>query len=153
MIFDKKMAEEKFDQFLMIMDDQLDSLSCEAESRGIDLDFSLDDMDKLEDLFDLMAEGKSADDRASLVVFFARYLGELVLKNYGGKWSLPLEDEKNVNFNTPVIVGHCSIEGLEFAPISVMRGYSLRKRKGSLRRALDADVNPKALDLSDIPEE
>jgi hypothetical protein len=153
MSIDKEAAEQKFDDFLMIMDDQLDYLKEEAERRGIFLDSSPDDLDKLEQLFDLMSETTDKKDIPGLIVFFARHLGEIVRVNYGGKWELPLDDEKNVNFNTPVLTGHCPVEGVECAPISIMRGYSLRRKKGSLKRAVDADVNPSSIDLSDLVEE
>lgn len=123
------LKKEKFDDFLMAMDEQLDWLGDEAAKYGIKLDFSLGDFERLEQLFDLMSEGLDKIAVSSLVVIFARHLGELVRLNYGGKWVLPLNDEKNVNFNTPVIVGHTSIEGLEFAPITVMRAYALRRKK------------------------
>ncbi|MBU9366511.1 hypothetical protein L0Z42_04600 [Burkholderia multivorans] len=153
MAFDRKSAEEEFDNFLMNMDDQLDWLSRKAEEHGIELDVGLDDLSKLEKLFDLLSDGKDKDYVSRLVVTFARFLGEIVRENYGGKWTLPLDDEKNINFNTPVIVGHVPIEGLEFAPLSVMRAYALRRKQGTLRRAVDAQVNPKPVDLSGLEEE
>ncbi|MBR8233532.1 hypothetical protein K6W26_08885 [Burkholderia sp. AU42008] len=153
MVFDRKVAEEAFDDFLMIMDDQLDWLSDEAKQHGIQLTVKLDDLPKLEKLFDLMSDGKDKDYVSGLVVAFARFLGEIVRENYGGKWELPLDDEKNVNFNTPVIVGHTPVEGLEFAPLSVMRAYALRRKQGTLQRAVSAQINPTPLDLSGLAEE
>ncbi|KAG8151673.1 hypothetical protein [Burkholderia catarinensis] len=153
MAFDRKAAEEAFDDFVMIMDDQLDWLSDEAKGHGIKLAVELDDLPKLEKLFNLLSSGKDKDYVSGLVVTFARFLGEVVRESYGGKWVLPLDDEKNINFNTPVIVGHTPIEGLEFAPLSVMRAYALRKRPGTLQRAVDAQVNPKPVDLSGLAEE
>lgn len=153
MSIDKASAKEKFDGFLMAMDDQLGALKIEAEKRGIPLDLSLDDLDRLERLFDLMSAGLSKDAISSLVVAFARHLGEVVRLKYGGKWHLPLDDEKSVNFNTPVLVGHSPVKDLEFAPLSTMRAYALRKRSGTLRRAVDADININPLDLSGLVEE
>ncbi|MDN7429378.1 hypothetical protein [Burkholderia sp. AU45388] len=153
MAFDRKSAEEEFDNFLIDMDDQLDWLSGKAEEHGIELDVALDDLSKLEKLFDLLSDGKDKDYVSRLVITFARFLGEIVRENYGGKWTLPLDDEKSINFNTPVIVGHVPIDGLEFAPLSVMRAYALRRKQGTLRRAVDAQVNPKPVDLSGLEEE
>jgi hypothetical protein len=148
----KEQALEDFDNFLMVMDDQLEALHDEATKRRLILDLSLDDLERLEKLFDLMADGVDNDTRSSLIVSFGRHLGEVVRQNYGGRWSVPLDDEKNVNFNKPVIIGHTKIEGLEFAPLTVMRAYSLRKKPGTLRRAVEADVNPQVLDLSELIE-
>ncbi len=149
----KELALEDFDSFLMVMDDQLEALHEEATNRRITLDLSLDDLERLEVLFDLLADGVNSDTQASLIVSFARHLGEVVRKNYGGRWTVPLDDEKNINFNKPVIIVHTKIKGLEFAPLTVMRAYSLRKKPGTLRRAVEADVNPQALDLSELIED
>lgn len=153
MKIDKSQALEDFDLFLMLMDDQLEALREEAIKRNVMLDLSVADFDRLEKLFDLMMEGSDEDTRSSLIVSFARHLGEIVRMNYGGKWMLPLEDAKNINFNKPVIIGYSKIEGLEFAPLTVMRAYALRKKPGTLKRAVDADINPMALDLSGLIEE
>lgn len=152
MTFNKSGAAEIFDHFLMEMDDQLEWLTEEAETYGIELEFTQHDLTKLEKLFDLMAEKRDKEYISRIVVTFARYLGEIFRKNNGGKWELHLEDEKNVNFNTPVIAGYSKIEGLEFAPLLVMRAYSLRKKEGTLAMAVDANVNPNPLDLSKFTE-
>ncbi|NOU22008.1 MAG: hypothetical protein HOO93_09495 [Methyloglobulus sp.] len=152
-MFDKNTALEKFDDFLLVMDDQLEALENDAESRGIDLDFSVSSLEKLEQLFTVMAEGVHKDIINQLIVYFARYLGEIVRTNYGGKWHLSLDDPKNVNFNTPVIVGHTSIEDLEFAPIGIMRAFAIKRRSGMLWTAINADINPSPLDLSGLVEE
>lgn len=153
MSFNKEAAENTFERFLIIMDDQIEFLKDEAEKNNIELDDSLSDLEKLEDLFDIMSQNLSGDGKSSLLVFFARHLGEVVRLNYGGKWFIQLEDKKNINFNEPVIIGHSPIEGLDFAPISVMRSYALRRKKGTLRCAVDADINPKAIDIDSLIEE
>lgn len=152
MTISREQALDDFDNFLMVMDDQLEALQEEATRRRLILDFSLDDLERLEKLFDLMTDGVDNDTRSSLIVSFGRHLGEVVRENYGGRWVVPLDDEKNINFNKPVIIGHTKIEGLEFAPLTVMRAYSLRKKPGTLRRAVEADVNPQTLDLSELIE-
>ena len=153
MSINKEAAEQDFDNFLMIMDDQLDNLRDEAEARGISLDLSPADLDKLEILFDLMSENVDKNEMSGLVVLFARHLGEIVRVNYGGNWRLSLDDEKNINFNNPVITGHCPVEGVEFSPIFVMRAYSLRRKKGTLQLAVDAQIKPSPVNLSHLAED
>lgn len=144
--------QDAFEQFLIVMDDQLESLEEDAKKFGISIDLSVSSINKLEKLFELMAE--SADENAidSLIVYFGRYLGEIVNYNYNGRWDLPLDDPNNVNYNTPVITGH-SQKGLEFAPLSVMRSFALRRVKNTLQRAIDADMEIRPLDLSNLIEE
>lgn len=57
-----------------------------------------------------------------------------------------------MNFNSPVIVGHFQVPGLEFAPISVMRAFAIWREPGTLRRAIEAQVASLLLDLSDLVE-
>ncbi|EIK47024.1 hypothetical protein O59_001045 [Cellvibrio sp. BR] len=153
MAFTRKQAEETFENFLMIMDDQLENLKGTAEKNQIPLDYSLRDLENLEKLFDIVSKDLPKDELSKMVVFFARYLGELMINRNGGKWTIPLDNEKNINFNTPVITGHSPIDGLEFAPISTMRAYALRRKKGTLRRSYDANVNPIAVDIDHLIEE
>lgn len=100
----------------------------------------------------MMADGADKDQTNKLIVFFARYLEEIVRVNYGGPCHLPLDDPKNINFNTPVIIGYTRIDGLEFAPMTAMRAFALKRRPGMLWTAIQADIDPKALDLSDLVE-
>lgn len=148
MNIDTDEAEAVFDDFLIAMDDQVEWLAEEAEKHNIKLTYSPNTPELLETLFNLLSAGMDEDDTASLIVIFGRYLGEFVRLNYGGQWTLPLDDQKNVNFNTPIITGHSRVEGLEFAPIRVMRAYSLRRNDGTIRRAIENHINPQILDLS-----
>jgi hypothetical protein len=65
---------------------------------------STEDFERLERLFDLVADGVDSERRRDLVVSFARYLGELVCSLFGGKWILALSDATSVYYNQPVIV-------------------------------------------------
>ena len=123
-------AAEVFDDFLIAMDDQLEWLIEEAKKHKIALTNSPNTPELLEKSFDLISEELNEEDIEKLIVIFGRYLGEFIRLNYDGKWTLPLKDKKNVNFNTPVITGHSPIEGLEFAPIRVICAYALRNCNG-----------------------
>ena len=148
-----KEKKEKFDEFLMIMDDQLEALEKDAIRHGIRIDRNMESLELLEQLFSKMKTEISKDDIGRLIVYFARYLGEIVIKTFGGHWYLPLEDKKNVNYNIPVIIGHSPVRDLDFAPISVVRGFSIKKNVGSFRIAIDAQISPNPLDLSNLPDE
>jgi hypothetical protein len=153
MQLDKCGKAEAFEQFLIAMDDQIEWLESEAEKRGLPLSLTLDDLERLEQLFDVMRTDGTQEDVVGLSIFFGRYLGEIVRVNCGARWTLPLDDARNVNFNTPVLVGHCPVEGVEFPPLGVMRSYSLRPKAGLLRTALNSQVSPTPIDLNDLAEE
>ena len=154
MKYKKEFTQEKadFENFLIEMDEQLDWLIKEATKYNFNLNLSEPCYEKLESLFDLMVQGKSKDEVLKLSITFARFLGENIRILYGGQWHLFLDDEKNVYFNTPVIFGHSPIKDLEFSPLFTMRAYALRKVKGTLLRAIDAQINPASLNLDDIRE-
>jgi hypothetical protein len=65
---------------------------------------STEDFERLERLFDLVADGVDSERRKDLVVSFARHLGEWVCSLFGGKWILALSDATSVYYNQPVIV-------------------------------------------------
>jgi hypothetical protein len=155
MAIDFHAAEEQFQSFLVLMDEQIEWLESEARTHDIDISVSGDTvmLQRLESLFDVLSGGKDRDEIAGLNVVFARFLGEWLRLHFGGAWRLPLDDPKNVNFNTPVIEGHTRIPGLQFAPILAMRAYSLRRKPGVLLQAITAQVDPKTLDLTDLQEE
>ena len=148
MNIDQVQAAEVFDDFLIATDDQIEWLIEEAKKHKIALTNSPNTPELLEKSFDIISEELNEEDIEKLIVIFGRYLGEFIRLNYGGKWTLPLKDKKNVNFNTPVITGHSPIEGLEFAPIRVICAYALRRYKGTIRRAIDNHSHPQILDLS-----
>ncbi len=153
MTLDLDEAGEAFDQFLMLMDGQNEWLVVQARIHGIALDGSPESLDRLERLHDLMAVTLSDDERDSLRIILARYLGETVRVLHGGRWDLPLDDPRDVNFNRPVIVGHSRHPLCEFSPVHAIRAYSLRRRPGLIRSIVASSVNPQILDLSDLPED
>ncbi len=148
-------ALQRFDHFLMLMDEQLLALEADASRQGLPLALGTDTPEQLEAVFDALAQGLSRDADpegwGSLLVYIGRYLGEWVRQSFGGHWVLSLDDARNVNFNTPVVVGHSPVPGLDLAPISLVRAYGLRRRCGTLRRGVLAQVRPEPpLDLSDL---
>lgn len=153
MTLDLDEAREAFDQFLMLMDGQIEWLVTQARIHRIELDGSPESLDRLERLHDLMSATLSEDERDSLRVILARYLGETVRLLHGGRWDLPLDDPKDVNFNMPVIVGHSTCPWLEFNPIHTMLAFSLRQESGMIRRVVAHSVDPQILDLSDLAED
>ena len=146
-------AREKFNEFLSLMDDQLEWLQRQAAGRGISLAHRREDLPALERLFDALAEGLDKPSIERLSVACTRHLGDTVRRVGGGRWALSSDGEKGANFGLPVITGHSPVVGLEFSPLLVMRAYQLRRRPGTLARAVDADIKPRALDLDDLIEE
>ncbi|WBS04786.1 hypothetical protein OU994_11155 [Pseudoduganella sp. SL102] len=142
-MLDINRAKEAFDNFLFIMEDRLEAIEAEGEKHGISLEPTMDSLEKLELLFFKLSENITEDERNSLIVSFARYVGEIVRITYNGKWHLSLADPKNIYYNYPVLIGHTPIDGLAFSPIHTMRVVWLRKKQGLLRRIIMADIKPR----------
>lgn len=153
MAFNLEEAREAFEQFLILMDDQIGWLVEQALDQDIVLDGSLQSFDRLESLYASTSATLTQDDRSALRVVFARYLGDSVRELYGGQWTLPLDDARDISFNMPVIVGHSTCPWLEFNPIHTMLAFSLRQETGMIRRVVAHSVDPQILDLSDLTEE
>lgn len=151
-MIDTTKAKEDFDNFLFTMDDQLEAIEAEARDRGINIELTVDSLENLESLFFALAEKSNDDERESLIVSFARYVGEIVRTTYNGRWHLPLDDPKNINYNLPVIIGHTPIPELEFSPIFALRALWLRKKRGLLRQIIMADIKPPTLDIDSLEE-
>jgi hypothetical protein len=150
MKFNREQALEIFDNFIFIMDDQLEWLESEAKKAGIILKQEPEYLSNLENLFDYLSNNENDDTIEGLIIAFARYLGETFINHYGGKWKLSLENEKNVYFNTPVIAEYNSINNLEFSPIFAIRAYSIHKEKGTLKSIVNETIKPTELDLTDL---
>ncbi|USX29540.1 hypothetical protein NHH73_15110 [Oxalobacteraceae bacterium OTU3CINTB1] len=151
-MFGKDEAKEKFDDFLLIMDDQLEAVDSEAGKRDIPLAVDMECLENLEKLFFQVTENCSEDEKQGWIVTFSRYVGEIVRETFNGKWNLSLEDPKNIYFNTPVIINHTRIENLQFSPIFAMRALSLRKKMGLLRKIIMADIKPRQLNIDHLEE-
>jgi hypothetical protein len=134
------------------MDDQIEAVESEAEKRGIPLDLDIENLENLEKLFFQVTESCTEYEKQGWIVTFARYVGEIIRLSFGGKWHLSLEDPKNIYFNTPVIIDHTSIDGLEFSPIFAMRALSLRRKSGLLRKIIMADIKPRELNIDYLEE-
>lgn len=84
------------------------------------------------------------------------YLGEVVRKNFGGQWRFSMNEENTANWGDYVIEGHCSVPGVEFEPLGLVRSFTGKGcRPGTFRRAIMAHVedNDGADFLADLPIE
>ena len=121
------------------MDDVLEEFVTQARQLDIELDFSFDSLDQLENLIIIKAGecDSKFENRA------ARYLGEVFRKTVGGIWELCLKDPKYVFFKLPVITGY-SKHTIQFCPIEIITNFQARKESGLLKRAVDAHLEFKS---------
>lgn len=127
---------EKFQDFLIEMDDVLELFVATAQKAGFQLDYSLSSVDSLERF---ISEHNSRTNDSQFENRAARYLGEVFRKNLGGKWELCIKDSRHLYYKLPVITGHATMP-IEFCPIEVVSGFIAAKTPGLFRRAIDGHV-------------
>ena len=145
--------KSNFEKFLSLMDDQLEAVENEANKRGLPIDLAMDSLENLEKTFLSVINDCTEEEKDGWIITFARYIGEIVRICFSGQWHLSSDDPKNIYYNTPVIVNHTKIAGLEFSPIFAIRALSIRKRKGLLRQIIMADVAPTPLNIDYLRED
>jgi hypothetical protein len=128
---------EKFELFLCEMDDVLEDFVSQAQTAGVVLDYTVASLDALEAYIGTTlqagAPGELVKNRAS------RYLGEVFRRTVGGKWQLCLRDPKYLYFKLPVIANYSS-KPIEFSPVSIISNYTIRRKPGLLRAAVEASA-------------
>lgn len=143
-MLDRKREQEKFEQFLFMMDDLLEGFVKKASAKGYNLDYSLESLDRLEEYH---TGTESGMDESTFIYDASQYLGEVVRKTYGGKWQLSIDDPTDVYYGFPVLVGH-SPHDVGFCPYQVVRAFTMKKKRGLMRRAVENDINPEKLSLT-----
>ncbi|SMC20167.1 hypothetical protein SAMN02745857_00843 [Andreprevotia lacus DSM 23236] len=126
---DHAAALATFDDFLCIMDDQLEALEDEAEVLGITLTRSMDGLPQLEQLALQLLAQHGREAIGALSVYLGRYLGEITCICHGGRWVLPLDDPRDIHFNQPVINGLCPVPDVHLAPINLVRAFLPRNAR------------------------
>lgn len=150
---DHAAALAQFDDFLFIMDEQLEALEGEAAALGIALTRDMAGLPQLEQLALRLLAQHGRDAIGALSVYLGRYLGEIACTCHGGRWVLPLDDLRDIHYKQPVIDGICPVPQVYLAPINLVRAFLLRQRADLFRSAIAALVHPKPLDLSHLAEE
>jgi hypothetical protein len=125
---------EKFEHFLIEMDDVLEPFIGGAAAQGYLLDYSLDSLAELERYWRATGE-KQRDGTAANRA--ARYLGEVFRRCVGGTWRLCDKGPRYVYHGLPVIGGYASVD-IEFCPIQVFGNFVASGESGMLRRAVES---------------
>lgn len=126
---------EKFQRFVFEMDDIMEVFIAFAEGKGFRFDYSILSLDELELFIDYL--GGDAIE-GEMLNRCSRYVGEVFRKNLGGCWDLCLDDQKNINFRLPVINRFSDLD-LDFCPLAVVGNYIIRRKRGLLRGAVEAN--------------
>ncbi|TNH22369.1 hypothetical protein [Testudinibacter sp. TR-2022] len=145
-----KELEEKFENFIINIDDYLENFIEKVHQKGYDLDFSIDSLQTLEKYL----IGEKIDKNSDDVNDAAAYFGEVVRMNYGGQWICNLDKENNsLYYGLPVITGLGKVKDVLLSPFTSVKSLLLRPRENHFKTIIDNHISPKLLDLDDIPTE
>ncbi|MFD2287264.1 hypothetical protein GJU39_13675 [Pedobacter petrophilus] len=147
--FTKVELEEKFEMFIFNMDDYLESFIDKVEKQGYNLDYSIKSLTDLENYLTQNKVDKDSDD----VNDAAAYFGEVVRKNIGGRWDCDLEDESDLYYGKPVIVGHTTPDDLMLSPFDSVMIYILRPAKDFFLSVIRSHINDEPINLDEFPTE
>jgi len=139
---------EKFEHWLFEMDDRLEPLIEYAESKGFILDYSLESLND----FEIFISNEKIGFDHDLFITCARYLGEVLVQNFGGKWILDIKDPNSLYYGKPVIAEYSKYSTL-FSPINILKNYTREYKKGLLLKAIMSDIDPEGIDLNKYPTE
>lgn len=139
---------EKFEQFLVEMDDVLKGFLYQASAAGFSLDYSLESLDILEAFY--LRVKRDEAEREKFIQRAARYLGETVRRRYGGKWCLEIDNPKHLFYGLPILTGHAP-STVKLCPHQIFRMFTKGKPAGFLRQVVASQVDPVPLQIT--PEE
>lgn len=80
------------------MDDRLEPLVDYADKKGYLLDYTLESLSRFEEF---VADEKIDFDH-DLFITCIRYLGEVIVTNFNGKWSLDIDDPHSLYYKNPL---------------------------------------------------
>ncbi len=128
---------DKFETFLIEMDEVVDQFVADADAAGHPLNFSIDSLSELEGFLAHRLATANDDELEQLLNRAARYFGESFRRKFGGKWELCLKNPRYLYYRLPVISGY-SESDIEFCPLEVLRNFAHKQETGMLRKACEA---------------
>lgn len=146
----KKELEEMFENFLFSVDDYMDNILEKTKEQGYILDFSLQSLANVEKYLVQNRIRANDDD----INDSAAYLGEVIRKTIGGRWTCSLDLKNNsIYYGRPVITEYTTPKDLEFSPFDCILNYLADPEPGYFIKAVTNDLEDEPLNLDDIPTE
>lgn len=156
--YNREEEEERLEGFLLNMTDEQALFIEQSQGKSYKLDriYSLNSLTELEryvreQKVDFGNPSNEALDQRTNCWY---YLGEVVRRNFNGQWAFSMNEENTIHWGAYVVTGHCSVPGVEFEPLGLLKRFILRGYPtGALQRAIKSQVVPAPVDFSDLPDE
>ncbi|WP_404811631.1 hypothetical protein ACIRNY_07020 [Capnocytophaga canimorsus] len=148
----KKIEQEKLQQFIFEIDDILEKFIDELNQEGYDLDYTLESLSTLEK-FILNKDITNQDEHINIRTNCWIYLGETFRRiAQKGIWEVSMNDDNTMNYGLYVIA-HYNEEETEFVPIRYIKAFIIKKEQGFLKSVIKNHINPDVIDLDNFPTE
>ena len=123
---------------MLAVDFRIEHLKYATKDNSYNWDFSLKSLDSLENFI----LKKNIDENHELFDDVASYIGEVVRRNYGGKWECCLDMRGNsMLYGMPVISGFNKY-GVLLSPYEELGLFIFRKKKGMIANNIEMIINP-----------
>ena len=103
-------------------------------------------MGSLDTLEDFILQ-KNIDENHILYDEAASYTGEVVRRNYGGKWECCLDMKENSMLYGMLVISDFNKYGVLYSPYEELGLFIFRKEKGILVNNIEMIINPPDFDL------
>lgn len=127
---------ERFEEWLGYMLEALsDWMARLPKSLAKQLDYSIASLDVLEEwLLQEFPDARSAvaGDNFAVGDGAARYIGETLIRNFGGRWDMDVHDPNSIVFGTPCIRGF-EKGGIPVVPLRLVVNVLDKRQGGHLR--------------------
>ena len=137
----KAEAKATFKSFMNCMQERLQDFIDIGACFGYVFDYRISECRQIELFFDDFIEHYYEDELEDVLTFFSRYLGEIVIREYGGKWILYQGSKRDIDHFCPVVTGLLGIENIPFNTEHTMHAYYLRHQEGMIERMITAHIN------------
>ncbi len=137
----KKEKRENFEAWVLMIDDRLlDWFQFLSEEQKSKFDYSVDSLDEIEKY--LIGKYKLEDLRDSRnkmeIDAAASYIIKVFFLNWPNpKYTIELDDEKNILFNRPAVITEPQI-GMAFSPYQILPSTLNLRRVGGFRKILES---------------
>jgi hypothetical protein len=127
-LYNVEEEENKLEAFLLLMGEQERQFIEEAkrDAYQLTIDHSIESLKELErylrdkrvNFYD------QTDNSLARRAHCWYYLGEVVRQTYGGFWRFSMNQENTAHWGCYVIEGHTPVEGVEFEPLGLVKGFT-----------------------------
>jgi hypothetical protein len=127
-------AKERFEQYIRDMDAELVALEEVMRAQQLPLDRSYESLDRLEDYYGLVLDGRVSTDVAVLETRLGRYVGTALAAHAGGTWDYA---RNKVDLGKPCITNLPGLGKSRFFPMRPVLVFKRTRRVGWLRDATE----------------